>query len=290
MSALAVGALLGGILGQAPRPKKRSGAPHRTGAPVRRDSMEAGTFEDGFFVAPAPGETDRQLAAARRALDAGRKLKREERQGRHLSKVERAVAALTAGAVRVMEAICEIARVQCGRVFPSYDALATATELGRGTVGRGLALLEAAGFIIRQRRFKRVDQECGEKRYQQTSNAYRPMLPQSVLRFLPRWMKPAPIPVDEQQRINDAEEDVQRMYNTLTAKELARATNSGSLGAGLARLTARWIGGGDRGIVWDGAKGRTEAVGRRLSTVLPTSRRRAHPPRSRFLLVRGGRF
>ena len=33
---------------------------------VRRDSIEAGTFEAAFFVAPAKGETDHLLRIARR--------------------------------------------------------------------------------------------------------------------------------------------------------------------------------------------------------------------------------
>ena len=45
--------------------------PHRTGAPVRRDSIEAGTFEAHFFAVPAKGETDRLLRMARAALDKG---------------------------------------------------------------------------------------------------------------------------------------------------------------------------------------------------------------------------
>ena len=45
------------------------------------DDREQGTFEDTFFAIPAKGETDRLLAAAKRALDEGRKLRREERAG-----------------------------------------------------------------------------------------------------------------------------------------------------------------------------------------------------------------
>ena len=74
----------------APRP------PHRTGAPERRYSMEAGTFEDLFFAMPVKGEPDRMLRAARAALDAGRRLKRAVRaEARELSTSERALAAMT---------------------------------------------------------------------------------------------------------------------------------------------------------------------------------------------------
>ncbi|RZM06958.1 MAG: helix-turn-helix domain-containing protein, partial [Sphingomonas sp.] len=163
----------------APRPS------HHTGAPVRRDSMEAGTFEDLFFAIPVKGEPDRMLRAARAALDAGRRLKRAVRaEARDLSASERALAAMTAGAVRVFEEICTLARLNAGRVFPSYDWLAEATALGRATVARALAVLEGAGFLVRQRRFKRVEGEG--PRYAQTSNVYRPVLPQRMLDLLPR--------------------------------------------------------------------------------------------------------
>ncbi|MFL0415903.1 hypothetical protein ACH0AE_17985, partial [Sphingomonas sp. 179-A 2A2 NHS] len=64
-----------GLAGVRVRAPARSGAPHPTGAPIRRDSIEAGTFEAHFFVVPAKGEPDRLVRMARAALDAGRRLK-----------------------------------------------------------------------------------------------------------------------------------------------------------------------------------------------------------------------
>lgn len=204
--------------------------------PVRRDSMEAGSFEDGFFAAPAKGECDRMLRAARDALDAGRRLRRVARaEGRMLDGAERAVAALTAGAVRVFEELCALARVNRGRVYPSYDRLAAATALGRATVARSLHLLEAAGFLVRQRRFVRVDGEG--PRYAQTSNAYRPILP-GIRRFLPHWRTPAPIPDDAAQHIADQAEATTVMREQLSCHELALATVDGALGRVLASLGA----------------------------------------------------
>ena len=107
MGTLAFGEALAGALGEhlrgarahAPR-KSRSGAPHPTGAPVLRDSVEAGTFEHLFFVSPAKGETDRLLRAARRILDAGRQLRREARcDGRILTPAEQRLTTLTAASV-----------------------------------------------------------------------------------------------------------------------------------------------------------------------------------------------
>jgi len=212
---------------------------HRTGTPVRRDSIEAGTFEDTFFAMPSKGEPDRMLRAARAALDAGRRLKRAARaEARELSASERRFAAMTAGAVRVFEEICTLSRLNGGRVFPSYDRLAEVTALGRATVARALKVLEEAGFLIRQRRFKRIEGQGPGPRYVQTSNVYRPVLPRSVLDLLPRWLRPAPLPNDVIQREEDRRDDTATMNASLTARELGSATVSGALGRMLARLGA----------------------------------------------------
>lgn len=236
-TALALGRMHAGTSGLRRRPPARSGAPHRTGAPVRRDSIEAGTFEEQFFAVPGKGETDRLLRMARAALDTGRRLKRAVRtEGHVLSPAEAALTGMTAGAVRVFEEICTLARLNAGRVFPSYNRLAEATALGRATVARALAALERAGFLVRQRRFKRVEGEG--PRYAQTSNAYRPMAPQRLLRHLPRWMTPAPIPDDAAFRQTERAEQVERMHRSLTCRELADTLVGGALGRVLAKLGA----------------------------------------------------
>ncbi|MEJ8629552.1 helix-turn-helix domain-containing protein [Sphingomonas sp. I4] len=74
---------------------------------------------------------------------------------------EALLASLTAGAVRVYEELCTLARLNGGKVYPSYDRLATATALGRATVARALTILEQAGFLVRQRRFRRVEGGAG---------------------------------------------------------------------------------------------------------------------------------
>ncbi len=217
----------------------RSGAVRRTGARVLRNSLEEGSFEDAFFAVPPKGETDRILRVARKTLDTARGLRREERSGtRTLTSFERAVAALTSGSVRVLEEMLTLARLNKGRVFPSYEHLAKATNLGRATITRALAILEAIGFIARQRRFKRIECDGPGPRYEQTSNAYRPLLPTKILAFMPRWMRPAPIPVDEEQRRADVVAETETMLASLSCKELAEATISGPLGRILARLGA----------------------------------------------------
>jgi len=238
--ATAIGSAIGGKNGGGTGRKARSGAPHRTGARVLRDSVEAGTCEHVFFVPPAKGETDRLLRAARRILDAGRQLRREARAGmRTLTPAERLLTTLTAASVRVFEEILTLARLNGGRVFPSYDHLAQATSLGRATVARGLRILEAIGFLVRQRRFKRIEDATGPgPRYEQTSNAYRAFLPRIVTDHLPRWMRPASLPDDVAQRQADHAEDMVRMVKSLSCRELAEAHVGGALGKVLARLGA----------------------------------------------------
>lgn len=216
-------------------------------------SREAGTFEHAFFASPAKGETDQLLRVARRALDAGRGLRRIARRGeRALTASERTVAALTEGAVRVLEELLALARLNQGRVYPSYDHLARVTGLGRATVARGLRVLEEVGFLLRQRRFvRRVSNSTVEgepnvehgvapagPRIAQTSNAYRMTLPRAVLAHLPRWMRPAPLPEDLIQHQRARADEQAAMRRTLTCRELALATLDGPLGAMLAKLGA----------------------------------------------------
>lgn len=224
---------------RSPARNSRSGAPHPTGAPVLRDSVEAGTFEHRFFASPVKGETDRLLRAARRILDAGRQLRREARcDGRVLSAAEQQLTTLTAASVRVLEEILTLSRLNKGRVFPSYDYLADATSLGRATVARALRILEGIGFLVRQRRFKRVEGEGPGPRYAQTSNVYRAFLPDIVQRYLPRWMRPAPLPDDVVQREADRQEDMAAMRATLCPLERRKAMDKGKLAQILARIEA----------------------------------------------------
>lgn len=219
--------------------RTKSVAPNPTRSQILRDSIEAGTFEEQFFVPPAKGETDRLLRAARRSLDAGRQLRREARQGlRMLTPAERLLTTLTNASVRVLEEILTLSRLNRGRIFPSYDYLARATSLGRATVARAIGILEAIGFLTRKRRFKRISTEGPGPRYKQTSNAYRTSLPQTLLAYLPRWMRPAPLPEDEIHRRTEHDDEIRRMHSQLSCSEWAQATIDGPLSKVLARLGA----------------------------------------------------
>lgn len=145
------------------------------------------------------------------------------------------MAGLTAGAVRVFEEICTLTRLNAGRVFPTYERLAKATALGRATVARALTALEAAGFLIRQRRL------CCTigmgPRYHHTSNFYRPLLPGKLLRFLPRSLLPAPLPCDATVHQAEAAAELARCA-TPSGRELAEVALGGAFGRVLASLGA----------------------------------------------------
>jgi len=237
MTAFTFGEATTRVLAQAARGQGGS-APRRTGG-VRRGSIEAGTFEDTFFAKPAKGECDRLIRMARVALDTGRRVKRAARgEGRELTRAERLLASLTAGAVRVYEELCTLARLNGGKVYPSYDRLAAATALGRATVARALQILEDAGFLVRQRRFRRVEGEGPGPRFEQTSNAYRPVAPKKLLTLLPRWLRPAPVPDDAAQHLTDEAEEYLRFKGQLSCQELAQFMLRGVLGQVLASLGA----------------------------------------------------
>jgi len=232
---------LAGAFGYRPvRPiPARSGAPHPTGARVLRDSVEAGTFEHVFFASPAKGETDRLLRAARRLLDAGRQLRSEARKsGRTLTPTEHLLTTLTSASVRVFEEILTLSRLNRGRVFPSYEYLTEATSLGRATIARALTILERVGLLVRQRRFKRIEADGPGPRYEQTSNAYRALLPDSIVKYLPRWMRPAPLPDDALQFVAERAAELAAMREQLSCREHAESLVGGALGKVLAKLGA----------------------------------------------------
>jgi DNA-binding transcriptional ArsR family regulator len=221
------------------RKPKRSGSIHRTGDPVRRDSIEAGTFEDSFFVAPAKGEIWNTLDAAKELSGSRRGLRaRLLSEGKTPSELEGWILKLSANVVSILEKILNLARQYAGRVYPSYEWLTEKTSLSRGTIASALRILEGLGLLDRQRRFTRVEVEGVGPRYKQTSNAYRTSLPDKLLAYLPRRFRPAPVPVDYLQHRAESASETEAMLATLSCREYAKAVVGGQLGKVLAKLGA----------------------------------------------------
>lgn len=211
--------------------------------PVLRSSLEAGTFEDTFFATPAEGEPDKLLRMCLKAVDAAKKLRRQVRsEARGTTVKERLLLAVTPSVARVYQEICMLWRLcKHGRVYPSYDHLQEATGLGRSTIAKAIRALEAAGFLVKQRRFQRVEAEGPGPRYEQTSNVYRPVLPSEIMSLLPRWLRPPPLPADEVQREDDRRDDHTAMIARLSCAERARAlVQNGPLSRALALVGAHF--------------------------------------------------
>lgn len=238
MEALSFGQIAASAIGdwKSARKPKRSGSVHRTEAPVLRNSIEAGTFEHEFFVPPAKGETDEILRATEKLWKSRADLRaRLLSEGKAPSRLENWILKLTANVVAILKEILDLARLNAGRVYPSYEWLKKATGLCRGTISRSLHVLEGLGLVTRQRRFKRIEVEGVGARYEQTSNAYRTALPSQLKAYLPRWMRPAPIPVDYLQHRAESASETDAMLATLSCREYAKVTVGGLMGEALAK-------------------------------------------------------
>lgn len=201
------------------RPKSRSGAPNPTRAHVHPNSRLAGTFEDDFFYSYAKGEPDRLYKKAVELLkrkNAIRRLARSE--GRELTEDERLATLITNAAVRVFEQLTTLARTCAGKVFPTWHWIEAATGLSRASVGRGLSILAKMGLIDRQRRCVPIDPPADrpKARNAQTSSVYRMSFPNRLARFLPRRLRPVPLPDDVVQREADRIEEIEawRLWRT----------------------------------------------------------------------------
>lgn len=206
------------------RARSRSGAPNPTRAHVHPHSRKAGTFEDDFFYSYAKGETDRLYRNAVELLkhkNAIRRLARTE--ARQLTEAERLVTLITPAAVRVFEQLTQLARTCAGKVFPTWEWIETHTGLSRASVGRGLAILGKMGLLDKQRRCVPVDPPADrpKARYEQTSNVYRMRFPNNLVRFLPRYFRPSPLPDDVAQREADRIEEIEAMRLWRSPRQVA---------------------------------------------------------------------
>jgi len=205
------------------RSRSRSGAPNRTHAHVHPNSRKAGTFEDDFFYTYAKGETDRLYKNAVELLkrkNAIRRLARSEE--RQLTEDERLVTLITPAAVRVFEQLTHLARTCAGKVFPTWEWIETHTGLSRASVGRGLSILARMGLLDKQRRCVPIDPPVDrpKARNAQTSNVYRMSFPNRLARFLPRWLRPVPLPDDVVQRETDRIEEIETMRLWRTPRQV----------------------------------------------------------------------
>lgn len=182
------------------RSATRSGAPNPTGAPVLRGSLEEGTFEHRFWRSYQPKEADKLQRAAREVSRMFRRERRDLRESGDRGAVKALLPSLTHSAVLVYEVLCQLGRTCKGEIFPSYEWLASKTDLSRATIARAIRQLKEAGFLAIQRRCKRIEREGPGPRFEQTSNAYRLDWPTRLAQWLGYKHVPCPLPDDEQYR------------------------------------------------------------------------------------------
>ena len=195
------------------RPQGRSGAPNPTRAHVHPNSRRAGTFEEDFFYTYAPGEPDRlyrQAAELLKRKNAVRRLARAE--ARELTEDARLATLHTSATLRVFGELTTLARTCAGKVFPTWEWIEAAAGVSRASVGRALKALAAMGLIDKQRRCVPIDPPADrpKARNAQTSNVYRMRFPNRLAGFLPRRLRPVPLPDDvvqaEANRVEQIEE------------------------------------------------------------------------------------
>ena len=201
------------------RARSRSGAPNPTRAHVHPNSRRAGTFEDDFFYSYAKGEPDRlykQAAELLKRKNALRRLARAEE--RELTEDERLATLITSTALRVFEQLTTLARTCAGKVFPTWEWIEAAAGVSRASVGRALSALARMGLIDKQRRCVPIDPPVDrpKARNAQTSNVYRMRFPNRLTRFLPRRLRPVPLPDDVIQGETDRVEQIEqwRLWRT----------------------------------------------------------------------------
>lgn len=154
-----------------------------SGAPIHRQSQEKGTFERGWYRPLAP-------ALGRRLQVAAERYTRERRKpGDRSGPIGHVAQELLGVLIRLQHATPE------GRLEPAYLTLCRMLRRSVDAVWRALDQLETAGLLERVRRVTPaiVDSTW---RWQQTSNAYRLLVPAWVAASLPVVMTPPPAPED----------------------------------------------------------------------------------------------
>jgi hypothetical protein len=204
--------------------RSRSGAPNPTGAKVHPNSRLAGTFEEDFFYSYPKGETDRIYARAAELEDQKNAIRRSAKaEGRALTLDERRIMLLTPGALRILKVLLELARTCAGKVFPTWAWIEQKSGRSRATVHRALKNLAEVGLLDKQRRCVPIEPtpDRPKAKNEQTSNVYRMRFPNALVRFLPRRMRPVPLPDDIVQGEADRVEAIAAMRLWRSPRQVA---------------------------------------------------------------------
>ena len=210
-------------LERAVRERARSGSSNPARARVHPGSRRAGTFEDDFFYSYAQGEPDRlykQAAELLRRKNAVRRLARAEE--RELTEDERLATLITNTTLRVFKELTTLARTCAGKVFPTWEWIEAAAGVSRASVGRALSALATMGMLEKQRRCVPIDPppDRPKARIAQTSNVYRMRFPNRLIAFLPRRLRPVPLPDDVTQAEAERVEQIDHWRTWRTPRQI----------------------------------------------------------------------
>ncbi len=204
------------------KPAKRiTYRPHRTGAPVRRDSRERGTFEAGWYH-PLDFMAGVKLTKIARDYD-GEHKKPGARQGP------------LGSACQVLAVLIDMVDKRTGQLDPTIATIMAKSHRCRQTVQESLTKLCEHGFLERQRRCIRTRGEG--PRFKQTSNAYRITCPPALRSRLGRHGTRPPVPDDHAQHIAEDRAALAAMMAGLPNNEFARLQFDDP-GSGIARAIA----------------------------------------------------
>ncbi len=189
------------------KPAKRiTYRPHRTGAPVRRDSRERGTFEAGWYH-PLDFMAGVKLTKIARDYD-GEHKKPGARQGP------------LGSACQVLAVLIDMVDKRTGQLDPTIATIMAKSHRCRQTVQESLTKLCEHGFLERQRRCIRTRGEG--PRFKQTSNAYRITCPPALRSRLGRHGTRPPVPDDHAQHIAEDRAALAAMMDGLASSDFAR--------------------------------------------------------------------
>lgn len=141
-------------------------------------------------------------------------------------------------ALEILDYLANIVDFRTGRLEPALVTMMRVLRRSRDAIVRALKNLRDHGFLGWLRRCEPTGQSEGRgPRLQQSSNAYRLMLPECARHLLGRFASPPPIPEDHQQRMAERVAVIAAHRSGLSLPERASFDFGDTpLGKALARL------------------------------------------------------
>ena len=193
--------LLSDIIGQTATKSQRERR-HR----LRRHSRLAG--REGTFWRGVKRQDARRIVLAARRYDVATK-EFGKRSG-----------ALGSIAIEILDYMANLVDYRTGRLDPSIETLKRVLKRSRDAIVRGLKALRTHGFLDWLRRYVPTDNDGAGVQVQQTSNAYRMMMPKRALKLLGRYGQDAPAPDDDCHRRECAAQEIEEHRSSLSLAEL----------------------------------------------------------------------